>query len=233
MKWVVACGLAVAPVLGAASQAPGHLSDEALLAYLGNMQIEARLDAEVTGDGRADVVYVASNHNERVLGLIAGGEDAVRIGRRVIADGRLDPSPELPVVLDFDHGVLTVEDHSGAEGSGLVTWSRYRYRYEPARRRMRLAALVCEQYSPTLGQPSRRISWDLESGDHVVEHGRVVTLDSGEDAYVYESAIRTSRKAAAVYLEDAPGPRELLAQDVLSGPVADADDHEPLRAGGK
>lgn len=220
MKWLLACGLAVAPLLGAVSQEPDRLSDEALLAYLGNMQIEARLDADVTSDGRTDAVYVASNRNERVLGLIAGGEDPVRIGLRVIADGALDPSPEVPVVLGFDDGVLTVEDQSGAEDSDLVTLSRYRYRYDPSRRRMRLSALVCEQYSPTLGQASHRISWDLESGDQVVEHGRVVTMDSGEDVYVYESAIRTSRKMAAVYLEEAPSPRDLLASDVTQQTVS-------------
>lgn len=211
MKWVVVCGLVLAPVFGTAAQGPvAGIDDDALLAYLGNMQVEGRLDADVTGDGRSDVVYVASNAHERVLGVIAGGEYTAQVGRRAIAEGSLDVSPQAPVTLGFDNGVLTVEDLTGTD---TVTLSVYRYRYEQQQNRMRLFELVCEQYSPTLSHGSTRLSWNLDAGDHVVEHGQVVTLDTGEDVYVYESEDRSSRKSAAVYMEDAPRPADLLGTD--------------------
>lgn len=211
MKWVFACCLAAAPLLGAAAAGPTTaLGDDDLLAYLGNMRIEARLDTDVTGDRIDDVVYVASSAHERAVGVIDGGGPTVGIGRRSIGEGTLDLSPQVPVVLDFTNGILTVEDLTGTEGTDSVTLSRYQYRHDPGRNRMRLFALVCEQYSPTLSHGSRRMSWNLDSGDHVVEHGRVVTLDSGEDVYVYESGQRSSRHTAAVYMENAPRPTDVI-----------------------
>lgn len=208
MKWVVACCLVFAPVLGTAAQAPAaNIGNDDLLAYLGQMQIEARLDADVTGDGHIDVVYVARSVHERVLGVIAGGEHTAQLGRRAIGEGALDASPQVPVALGFADDVLTVEDLTGAE---TLTAARYQYRYELLQNRMRLFNLVCEQYSPTLSHGSRRLSWNLDQGDHVVEHGQVVTLDTGEDVYVYEPESRTSRKPPPVYLGDAPSPAELL-----------------------
>jgi len=222
----MACCLAVAPVFGTAAQAPvANISNDDLLAYLGNMQIEARLDADVTGDGRVDVVYVAGNANERVLGVIAAGGQTAQIGRRVVGEARLETVAQARVVLGFDAGVLTVEDMTGAD---LVTVARYQYRYEPAPNRMRLLALVCEQYSPTLSQGSLRLSWNLDKGDHVVEHGHVVTLDTGEDVYIYESEKRTSRQVAAVYMEAAPSPAELLAVEANARTRMAADDRKRL-----
>lgn len=211
MKWLSACCLAVAPMFGAAAQGPvPPVGDDDLLAYLGNMRIEARLDADVTGDRIDDVVYVASSAHERAVGVIDGGGPALRIGRRSIGEGTLDLSPQVPVVLDFTDGILTVEDLTGTEGTDSVTLSRYQYRHDPGQNRMRLFALVCEQYSPTLSHGSRRMSWNLDSGVQVVEHGRVVTLDSGEDVYVYESGQRSNRHSAAVYMENAPRPTDVI-----------------------
>lgn len=212
MKWLVACCLALSPVVGTAAQEPlVNIGNDDLLAYLGIMQIEARLDADVTGDGRNDVIYVASNVHERVLGVIAGGEHTAQIGRRAIGEAALDTSPQVPIALGFENGMLSVEDLTGTD---TVTLSRYQYRYEQLQNRMRLFALICEQYSPTFSHGSSRLSWNLDEGDHVVEYGHVVTLDTGEDVYVYESENRTSRKTAAVYVEDAPSPAELLGTEV-------------------
>lgn len=208
MKWVEACCLVLAPVLGTVAQEPvANISDDGLLAYLGNMQVEGRLDVDLNGDGRTDVVYVAQNMHERVLGVIAGGEYTAQIGRRAIGEGVLDASPQAPIALGFENGVLTVDDLAG---TGTVTLARYQYRYDRMQNRMRLFALICEQYSPTLSHGSVRLSWNLDEGDHVVEHGQVVTLDTGEDVYVYESENRMSRKPAAMYMEDAPSPAEML-----------------------
>ena len=208
MVYCLVFAMILAPVLGTvAKERVARLDHDDLLAYLGNMQIEARLDADVTGDGRVDVVYVASSAHQRVLGVIGGGPYTAQIGRRSIAGGTLDVSPQVPVTLSFKNGVLSVEDLAGTEA---VTVSRYQYRYQKSSNRMRLVALACEQYSPTLSHGSRRLSWNLDKGVHIVEEGKVVTLDTGEDVYVYESETRTSRKSAAVYMEDAPIPNDLL-----------------------
>ena len=211
MKRLLACCLALAPMPGVVAQVPvATLGDDDLLAYLGNMRLEARLDADVTGDRIDDVVYVASNGHERAMGVIDGSGPTARIGARSIGEGSLEPSPQVPVVLEFAEGILTVEDLTGTQGTDSVTLSRYQYRHDPGGNRMRLFTLACEQYSPTLSHGSRRLSWNLESGDHVVEHGQVVTLDTGEDVYVYESAQRSNRHTAAVYMEDAPRPSDLV-----------------------
>lgn len=213
MKWVLVCCLMLAPVLGTTAQERvASIGNDDLLAYLGNMQIEGRLDADVTGDGQVDVVYVASDAHQRILGVIGGGARTAQIGRRSIAEGTLDESPQVPVTLSFANGVLTVEDLTGTDP---VTLSHYQYRYEHLHNRMRLFALVCEQYSPTLSHGSRRLSWNLDEGAHVVEEGKVVTLDTGEDVYVYESENRTSRKTAAVYMEAAPSPNDLLVNEII------------------
>lgn len=211
MKWVVACCLVLAPVLDTAARKPAvNLSDDDLLAYLGQMQIEARLNADVTGDGRRDVVYVAYSRNERVLGVIAGGKRTAKLGRRAIGEGALGVSPQASVALGFKNGVLTVEDLSGTD---TVTLARYQYRYERPKNRMRLFALVCERYSPTLSHGSNRLSWNLARGDYVVERGQVVTLDTGEEVYVYAPAKRKSRKTVPVYMENAHSQVELFVAE--------------------
>lgn len=213
MKRLMVFCLVLAPVLGTAAREPlARLGNDDLLAYLGDMQIEDRLDADVTGDGRVDVVYVASRGRQRRLGVIGGGAYTAKIGRRSIATGALEASPQVAATLAFNKGVLTVEDLTGTDS---VTLSRYRYRYEPLPKRMRLVALTCERYSPTLSHGSRRLSWNLEQGAHVIEEGKVVTLDTGEEVYIYESETRTSRKSPAVYMEDAPIPNDLLATGAI------------------
>lgn len=213
MKLVLACCLVLAPLVGAAAQEPAvNISHEDLLAYLGSMQVEARLDADITGDGHLDVVFVARSPDERVLGVIAGGgQRTAQIGRRAIGEARLDPSPQAPAALAFANGVLTVDDLTGA---GTVTSARYQYRHDPMHNRMRLFDLVCEVYSPTLSHGSSRLSWNLDLGEHVVELGQVVTLDTGEDVYVYEPGNRTLRRVPPIYMEDTPDPSRLLGDGV-------------------
>ena len=67
-----------------------------------------------------------------------------------------------------------------------------------------------------------RVHWDARKGTRTVEEGQVVTLDTGEQVYVYGPETRSRVAAEPVYLEQAPSAAVLVSQLEAAGRVASA-----------
>ncbi|MGY0619784.1 hypothetical protein [Lysobacter sp. A378] len=209
MKWllvpcVACCAGLLWPALAYGAAAIG---DEDLRVYLGALELGARLDVDLTGDGRAELVYVATDSNERVLGVIDGRGDPARLGAHLLGEAPLAATPQSPVSLSVDNGQLLVEQFAG---EGTVSVSSYRYRYDAAVQKLRLIELAVEQYDDAARQGTLRISWDLDAGEQVVVHSEPATLDNGQQVYVYGPELRSIRLAAPIYLSGTPDPLALF-----------------------
>lgn len=225
MKWVMV--LSVAGLLGlslpaSAQQGVAGIDTVDLRAYLGTLELEARLDADFTGDGQADVVYVAADRNERVLGILDGAPGSARIGARELGEGRLTVSPRSSVSLRLENDQLVVDQVVDESG---VTVINYRFRYDHAAREAHLTELTAEQYSADVTQGTTRLHWNLDTGEYTTMHGEAVTLDSGQDVYVYGPENRTARPSAPVSLGRMPDPLVLLDGELKRHMVA-ASVHE-------
>lgn len=220
MKWVMAlsvAGLLWLPPPVSAQQGVADIDTADLRAYLGTLELEARLDADFTGDGRADVIYVAADRNERVLGILDGATGGARIGSRELGEGRLAVSPRSSVSLRLENDRLVVDQ---VIDEGGVTVTSYRFRYDHAAREARLLELTAEQYSADVKQGTTRLHWNLDTGDYTTVHGEAVTLDSGQGVYVYGPERRTARPSAPVTLGLMPDPLVLLDAELKRGMVA-------------
>ncbi len=80
--------------------------DEAqLLTYSpDNATIETRLDADITGDGLNDVVFVAASEDARVLIVMIGYADQFNMGHEPIGQAALEPHPLGPANLSVKKG---------------------------------------------------------------------------------------------------------------------------------
>lgn len=211
---VICCAGLSLPAVG---QGARSIGDEDLRVYLGAFQLEARLDADLTGDGLAELVYVAADSSERVLGVIEGGGNPARLGASLLGEAGLAAAQTSSVSLDLDNRQLLVEQFAG---EGRVSVSSYRYRYDASARQMQLVALSVEQYSDVAGQGTTRISWDLGSGEYVVVRSEPVTFDNGQEAYVYGPESRTFRPSAPISLSGTPDPLAMLQLEISREMVA-------------
>ena len=202
---VVCCAGLLLPAL--AYGAAAAIGDEDLRVYLGALELGARLDVDLTGDGRAELVYVATDSDERVLGVIDGRGDPAHLGAHLLGEAQLAATPQSSVSLGFDNGQLLVEQFAG---EGIVSVSSYRYRYDAAVQKLQLVELAVEQYDDAAGQGTLRISWDLDAGEQVVVRSEPATLDNGQQVYVYGPELRSIRLAAPIYLSGTPDPLALL-----------------------
>lgn len=202
--------LAVAMAIAAPSLA-AFPDDAALLRDLpAGSGLEARLDADVDGDGIADVAFVGGNDEARWL-VVALGRD----GAAPMAYRDLD-HPLGPASLSLKKGVLLVEDFTGGTTATATT---YRYRWDPEARRLRLIGLDAERYSRTNQHDALKISWNLLTGDFELARSILNQRPAGRDnaAYRYTKPERTIRKSNPVYLEDTPYPDDLIDAEIVPG----------------
>jgi len=196
-----------------AMQAQAAVPDDAVLLkdLPAGSEMEARLDADIDGDGIADVAFVGGIEDTRWL--------VVRMGRR---GGGFEPDsidrnldhPLGPASLAVKKHVLLVDDLTGGTTATATT---YRYRWDQAAKRMRLIGLDAERYSRTNSHDSLKISWNLLTGAHEVVRGMLNEHPQGDDdaAYRYTKPDRTVQKSNPVYLEDTPNPDDLIDAEVV------------------
>jgi len=207
-KWSTTRSAFLAAVLSVATRTQAAVPDEAaLLAQLpAGSSLETRLDADIDGDGIADVAFVGGNEETRWLvvqfGRKGGGFEAASVRRDL-------DHPLGPASLSVRKGVLLVEDLTGGTTATATT---YRYRFDPATKRMRLIGLDAERYSRTNSHDSLKISWNLLTGAHEMVRGILNENPNSDDdaAYRYTKPERTPRKSLPVYMEDTPNPDELI-----------------------
>lgn len=208
---VAAIALGVGMTMPAHAQASAIPAEAALLRALpAGSTVESRLDADIDGDGVADLAFVGGIEDTRWL--------VVRMGRK---GGGFEPDsidrnldhPLGPASLAVKKSVLLVEDLTGGTTATATT---YRYRWDHAAKRMRLIGLDAERYSRTNSHDSLRISWNLLTGAHEVVRGMVSEHPGDDDAaYRYTKPDRTVQKSNPVYLEDTPNPDDLIDAEVV------------------
>lgn len=211
-KWTTTRSAFLAGALSVAMRAQAGAPDDAgLLKDLpAGSSLESRLDADIDGDGIADLAFVGGTEDARWL--------VVQIGR----NGGFQPASIHrglghalgPASLSLKKQVLLVEDLTGGT---TATETTYRYRWDPAAKRMRLIGLDAERYSRTNSHDSLKISWNLLTGAHEMVRGILNQDPNGDDgtAYRYTRPERTVRKSPPVYIEDTPDPDDLIDAEVV------------------
>ncbi len=109
-------------------------------------RIETRLDADVTGDGMPDTIFVAASDDRRVLKVMIAYVDEFDTGYQPVGEVEMDVDPLGAASLSVKKGVLLVEDLTG--GTTAIQ-SLYRYRFDTKARRMRLIGDDVTLYSRT------------------------------------------------------------------------------------
>lgn len=182
---------------------PPSPTAEELAAYMPDgAKIETRLDADVTGDGMVDVVFVAASEDVRVLKVMAAYADEFNNGHEPIGEAAMETYPLGSASLSVKKGVLLVEDLTG--GTTAIQ-SLYRYRFDPKARRMRLIGDDVTLYSRTNAHDSTAISTNRLTGAQTVTRSVV-----GKDGYTDQPAQKKTVSTKPVYMEDAPTPETTL-----------------------
>lgn len=198
---------ASAPMTIAAAPPVPPMSVEELAGYLPDgAKVESRLNADVNGDGRRDVVAVGRSEEKRVLRVMLAYVTQTDLGYRPVGEAEMDIDPLGDAQLSVERGVLLVKDLTG--GTSAIS-STYRYRFDPAVDRMRLIGDDVTFYSRTSSHGSRDISTNRLTGLQIETRSEVNT-GSGDAALIPGRPVRRSVSRRPIYMEDAPLPSETL-----------------------
>jgi len=162
-------------------------------------RIETRLDADITGDGLNDVVFIAASEEERVLVVLMGYADETSMGHAPIGQAALETYPLGSANLTVKKGVLIVEDLTG--GTTAIS-ALYRYRFDKAENRMRLIGDDVSHYSRTNQHDAFEVSTNRLTG---ISISKVRKLTEAGD-YVDQPSVTKKVSAKPVYMEDTPNP---------------------------
>lgn len=184
---------------------PALMEEDTLKSYLRNdpsVQVETRLDVDFTGDGLRDSAFVLRGEERRILKVMVGYATEVDVDYDPAGEMEMDISPLGSAALTAKKGVLLVEDLTG--GTTAIQ-SLYRFRYEPATKRMRLIGDDVTLYSRTNQHGSTSISTNRLTGARVTTESEL----EGE-TYVDRPAKRSQVAKKPLYMEDAPTPDDTL-----------------------
>ena len=182
---------------------PAMMTAEQLASYMPDgARIETRLDVDINGDGLRDMVFVARNDEVRVLKVMMAYVSETDMGHDPVGELRMGDSPLGGAALSVKKGVLIVED---LDGGTTAIQSLYRFRYDPAAKRMRLIGDDVTLYSRTNQHGSTSISTNRLTGVRVATESEL----EGE-TYVDRPAKRSQISKKAIYMEDAPTPDDTL-----------------------
>ena len=165
-------------------------------------EVEARVDADFTGDGFVDAAAVAVKGDERLLVVVASSpRGLVKIGQTA-----MDSDPLGTAELKVARGVLIVEDLTG--GTTALS-STYRWRFDPSVRKMRLIGDDVSLYSRTYAHDGRDVSTNRLTG---VQIGTFQYLKGrGENAsYAPSKPVRKTVSRDPIYMGDEPNPARTM-----------------------
>lgn len=165
-------------------------------------EVEARVDADFTGDGFVDAAAVAVKDDERVLVVVASSpRGLVKLGQTA-----MDPGPLGTAQLSVARGVLIVEDLTG--GTTALS-STYRWRYDPNVRKMRLIGDDVSLYSRTWGHDGRDISTNRLTGMQIITLQKLKGRGANA-SYVPGKPIRKAVSRDPIYMGSEPTPEETM-----------------------
>lgn len=162
-------------------------------------EIESRIDADLDGDGDADLAYVVSSPDARTLHVLMAKRVSVR--QRYVPAGslRLETVPREPSRLQIRKGVLTVTDASAGD-----TWIAATYRFRAADGpSMRLIGLDAVLSDDSLQRDGFAMSWNLLTGD-AITHVLRVPEGVAVPAYARMHEQRIVHASPPVAMEDTP-----------------------------
>ena len=161
--------------------------------------IEAELSADVTGDGRVDHVTVSGGGDSRRL-IVKAASDAgpIQIGSVALSEDSL-----MNTDLEMRDGVLLVGELSG--GTTAVS-SLYRYRYDPAVRRMRLIGDDVTVYSRTYAHGMTEVSTNRLTGQRTTTRSELAPKSFAPQAYRPGRVTRSRVSRTPIWMEDSPDP---------------------------
>lgn len=170
-------------------------------------ELEARVEADLNGDGIADVAYLAGNEDSRALSVLLSERSEVHFEHRpeVLV---LEPASLGPGSLSIEGNVLKFEDLTG--GTTAVA-STHRFRYDPAIGHMRLIGLDATLYSRTFMHDGFELSWNLLTGDLITRKLRLNEA-GGDAAYDPVAERKSKRRSPPIWLSESPYPEELIAE---------------------
>lgn len=189
-----------------ASEPAGGNAD--IAAYLDGRRFVSRLNADVTGDGVPDTVFVAADDKNftatvtvlmRMHGKPVVGKGPME-GFQGIDSLTVDLSPFGPPTYRVAKDVLIIDSIVG--GNTVRTAATYRYRFDAEEGRMRLIGLDAERTSTTFGA---KVSWNALAGTHLFRRGprEGTTVRYGPES-------RTAYKPGTIYMSLTPRPDELI-----------------------
>ena len=198
--------LLIAGAAGADDRVPPAMTDETLrLALPDGASIEARLDADLDGDGMKDVVVVARSDTDRVLKAFAAYSSETDNGFDPLGEMRMSYAPLAKTALRMLRGVVVVTDTDAAATSIDATW---RFRFERQRDgsgRMRLIGDDLRVHSRTGAHDSTTVSTNRLTGERIVQ-----VATPGPKGDVKQPAKTSKVSSKPLYMEDAPTPGQTL-----------------------
>ncbi|GAB3385776.1 hypothetical protein [Lysobacter fragariae] len=182
------------------------------------MAVESRLDADLTGDGRPEAIFIATGEETRVCTVLGRFQVDAAPGQKAyevlspIDSLALELSPLGSGSLSAKKGVLMLEDLTGGT---TATQTTYRFRFDASEDRMRLIGLDTERYSRTNSHGSIKLSWNLLNGAHIVQQGDLDESGQGDGAYRYRPEQKTVHKSEKVFMSDTPNPDDLIDAEIV------------------
>lgn len=165
-------------------------------------EVEARVDADFTGDGFVDAAAIAVKDDVRVLVVVASSSRGlVKLGQT-----EMDPGPLGTAQMTVARGVLIVEDLTG--GTTALS-STYRWRYDPAARKMRLIGDDVSLYSRTWAHDGKDISTNRLTGVQIVTLQKLKGR-GGNASYVPGKPIRKAVSRDPIYMGGEPSPSRTM-----------------------
>jgi len=165
--------------------------------------LETRLDADINGDGTADIAYVVNADAWRELRVVIAGRNGVEaldLGTDPLGTGELS----------LDGGVLKFVDLTG--GTTAYASTR-RYRYDGLRNRTRLIGLDVTLYSRTFAHDGYETSWNLLTGEGRAAELRLTEGAQDDRAYNKVHEVNFRRRTRPVWLTDTPDPETFLEEN--------------------
>jgi hypothetical protein len=190
--------LVFAPLQASDRPQPSMLANDELTGWMPDgAQVETRLDADVTGDGLRDLVFVARSDDTRVLKVLVAYATEVDMGFDPLGEMRMGDA-----ALSVKKGVLIVED---LDGGTTAIQSLYRFRFDAKARRFRLIGDDVSLYSRTNAHDMTSMSTNRLTGVQIVKRSVV-----DEDGYTDQPEQKKTVPTRPIYMEDAPSPAETL-----------------------
>jgi len=173
--------------------------------------VEARIDGDLNGDGEIDTVFIENGNDSRRIHVLLAYRTETDLGHDPAGSHDLESSALGPAELSIAKGVLVVKDLTGGTSAIEAT---YRYRWDPAARKLRLIGLDASSYSRTFQHDTHEISWNLLTGDFVTRYAKLKPEGAkGDEAYLDPVEKKRKRPSRPLYIEVTPDPDALISAE--------------------